>query len=209
MKVLVVDDLPQNVYLLETLLKSYGHTVVTAANGVDALRLAESEAPDLIVADVLMPEMDGFTLCRHLKGDERLRTIAVVIYTATYTDPRDAELGLSLGADRYLIKPMEPSLLISELEKVVTEPRRETLAPAENDPIYLKGYNARLVAKLEKKLLDLQSAQETLRRDIAERERLTTLLRQSQKKEAVGRLAAGVAHDFNNILGGILGFAEL
>lgn len=209
MKVLVVDDIPQNVYLLETLLKSYGHTVVTATNGVDALRFAESEMPDLVVTDVLMPEMDGFTFCRHLKADGRLRSIAVVIYTATYTDPRDEELGLSLGADRYLIKPMEPAGLIVELEKVVTQPRSESPPPSEDDPIFLKGYNSRLVAKLEKKLLDLQSAQEALRRDIAERERLTTLLRQSQKMEAVGRLAAGVAHDFNNILGGILGFAEL
>ncbi len=209
MKVLIADDIPQNVYLLETLLKGYGHTTVAAANGAEALRMAESEMPDLIVTDVLMPEMDGFTLCRTLKSDERFSNIPLVIYTATYTDPNDAELGLAAGADRYVIKPAEPSVLIAELEAAMAAPRKHLPAPPEDDPVYLKGYNTRLVAKLEKKLVDLQAAQEAQKHNMEERERLTALLQQSQKMEAVGRLAAGVAHDFNNILGGIVGFAEL
>ncbi len=219
MRILSADDKPENLYMLEALLRGHGHTVDSVSNGLDALRLAERGVYDLVISDILMPRMDGFQLCRELKKDDRLRHLPFIFYTATYTDPKDASLALSLGADRFLIKPLEPDAFIREVNEVMA--RKATLPPPpdvepEDESIYLKEYNARLIAKLEKKMLDLEAANALLHEEISQRERTAQerikaeeKLRQAQKLEAIGTLAGGIAHDFNNILAGIVGFADL
>ena len=97
-RALIVDDNLQNLYLLESILRGYKYEVVTARNGAEALDAAIKKQPDLIIADILMPVMDGFELCRKWKADERLNRIPFIFYTATYTDPRDERFALSLGA---------------------------------------------------------------------------------------------------------------
>lgn len=220
MKILSVDDKAENLYMIEALLRGHGYEVDSASDGTEALRLAHSGKYDLIVSDILMPRMDGFQLCRELKRDPRLAGIPLVFYTATYTDPRDAAFALSLGAAKFLIKPMEPDQFVKALQETLAASagaQRPASAEApEDEAIYLKEYNARLISKLEKKMLDLDASNRALREDIAERERqsaerakLERQLRQAQKLEAIGTLAGGIAHDFNNILGAIVGFAEL
>ena len=221
MKILSVDDKAENLYMLEALLRGHGHEVDSASNGVAALALAAIHQYDLIISDILMPKMDGFQLCREIRKDERMKNVPFIFYTATYTDSRDAAFALSLGADRFLVKPLDPEYFLSELNAVAAEklsrpPEAAQEEPPEDEAIYLKEYNARLIAKLEKKMLDLEAANRAMLEDIAERERavherkkLEDRLRQAQKLEAIGTLAGGVAHDFNNILAGIMGFADL
>jgi CheY-like chemotaxis protein len=221
MKILSVDDKAENLYMLEALLRGHGHEVDSASDGLEALRLAERGSYDVIVSDILMPRMDGFQLCRELQKDDRLRHTPLIFYTATYTDPKDAAFALSLGAARFLTKPIEPEQFIAAINDVATSARdgkvltKHEPASLEEEAIYLKEYNARLVAKLEKKMLDLEVANKALQEDIderdraqRERERLEAQLRRAQKMEAIGTLAGGIAHDFNNILASIIGFAE-
>ena len=123
MKILIVEDDVNSRVFLERALLSQGYTVESAANGVQALEKAVLSPPDLIISDIMMPEMDGFELCRRVKTDERLRTIPFVFYTATYIEQKDEKLAMALGASRFLIKPMEPEEFFSTIREVIEEHR--------------------------------------------------------------------------------------
>jgi len=102
MNILIVDDNTENLYFLESLLKGSGYNVKNALNGKEALKLLSERDFGLIISDILMPVMDGFELCRRIKKDEKLKGIPFVFYTATYTEKKDEEFALSLGASRFL-----------------------------------------------------------------------------------------------------------
>jgi putative two-component system response regulator len=163
MTILIVDDNEQNIYQLQFLLGGNGYKVVTAANGAEALEKARQNPPDLIISDILMPVMDGFTLCREWKKDERLRSIPFIFYTATYIHDQDREFALKLGAERFLFKPQEPEVFIRTIREVIQQvsssPKRPPSAPVESLPeekLYLKQYNSVLIRKLEDKMLQLE-----------------------------------------------------
>lgn len=118
-RILIVDDHSANLYLLETMLKGYGYEVTAAENGRDALEKALLAPPDLIVSDIMLPVMDGYTLCRRWKSDDALKHIPFVLYSATYTEAGDEELALSLRADRFILKPQEPVILMDILKGVL------------------------------------------------------------------------------------------
>ncbi len=174
-KVLIVDDNEQDLYLAQVLLEGGGYEVKTAANGAEALEKARLDPPSLTISDILMPVMDGFTLCREWKKDDQLKDIPFVFYTATYTDPKDEDFALNLGAARFIVKPMEPDVFIGILQEVIKEYEEGHLVaprePVEEKPVYLKEYSERLVKKLEDKMLQLEEANRALELEIAERVR--------------------------------------
>jgi PAS domain S-box-containing protein len=170
-KILIVDDNSDNIYMLESLLKAYNMDVVTAQNGKEALEKAHANPPDLIVADILMPVMDGYTLCKKWKADKKLKSIPFIFYTATYTDPKDEKFALSLGAERFIIKPQEPETLINILKDVIDKElviKSSATRPLGTEMEFFRQYNDVLFRKLEKKMLDLSLANQKLEREIAE-----------------------------------------
>src|SRR5262245_1200134 len=126
--ILIVDDQVENLYLSKSLLEGHGYHVVEATNGAEALTLARRDPPSLIITDIMMPAMDGLAICKEWKIDEKLKDIPFIFYTATYTDPKDEELALSLGASRFIIKPVEPDEFISILRQVIRDSEAGVLA---------------------------------------------------------------------------------
>ncbi|MDQ1330439.1 MAG: hypothetical protein QG578_702, partial [Thermodesulfobacteriota bacterium] len=139
------------------------------------LEKARLSPPDLIVSDILMPVMDGYALCRHWKSDEQLKHIPFVFYTATYTENKDEDFALSLGADRFIIKPQEPDIFMDMINKLFNEkcPANQVQAmPLGEEMEFFRKHNKFLFEKLEKKMLDLEIANGDIRK-LEERYRLS------------------------------------
>ncbi len=165
--VLIADDSSVNLYLLKSILETEGWLVREAENGKAALDIARAQRPDLIVSDILMPVMDGYSFCRECKKDETLCNIPFVFYTATYTEPKDEKFALDLGADRFILKPEEPEVLIKILTDLLEEKDRISLAaskPLGEEMEFFRRHNEILFSKLEKKMADLEAANSELRK---------------------------------------------
>jgi PAS domain S-box-containing protein len=186
MNILIVDDNEQNRYPLQVLLEFNGYTVVTAANGAEALEKARQSPPDLIITDILMPVMDGFSLCREWKRDERLRDIPLVFYTATYTDEKDRELALNLGAARFIVKPEGPETILRTIKAAIANQKHGTPAaprkPIQDEAVFLKEHSEALIRKLEDKMEQLEQAHRELERDLTERKQVEGALRESEER---------------------------
>lgn len=209
-RILLVDDIEENLYMLQSLFTGHDFSVYRAKDGEEALSHAVDFQPDVIISDILMPVMDGFTFCREIKKDPDLKAIPFIFYTATYTDRRDEKLALSLGADRFLVKPMDPDRLLQIVDEVMDEhqegrevtPKKQ---PAEKD--YLKLYNASLIKKLEDKLDELKHTNATLADEIMIRKRAEERAEASLHEKEV--LLKEVYHRTKNNMQVIIGLLDL
>ncbi|MCG8568762.1 MAG: response regulator [Spirochaetes bacterium] len=117
-KILIVDDVPTNIKILNDLLKD-NYKVSAATNGEDALTIAKSEnPPDLILLDIMMPEMDGYEVCSRLKKDEKTNKIPV-IFVSTKDEIDDKLDGYESGGINYITKPIDPDFLIKTVEEAI------------------------------------------------------------------------------------------
>jgi len=167
-RVLIVDDNEESLYYLHALLSSHGLVVHSARHGAEALLKARQDPPDLVVSDLLMPEMDGYTLLRHWKVDGRLRSIPFIIYTATYSDAEDERLALNFGADAFILKPAEPEDFLRRIREVQASAARVP-PTVPSKPTLLKLYSEILIRKLEERTLRLEETNRELQREISER----------------------------------------
>jgi PAS domain S-box-containing protein len=179
-KILVVDDNQQNLYFLKVLLSANGFDVEMASNGEEALSLARKSPPYMIVSDILMPVMDGYALCKAWREDMTLKNIPFIFYSATYTGQKDQEFALKLGADRFIVKPVDPDTFMTILIATEKEFEAGTLVNAK-PPIepetYYKEYNEVLIHKLEDKMFQLEETNRALEIDIASRKKTEEELR--------------------------------
>ncbi len=132
-KILVVDDEPEAVELLEFNLTQAGYTVVAAADGAEAIKKARSVLPNLIVLDLMIPEIDGLEVCKMLRRDPATAGVPIIMLTAKAAEI-DRILGLELGADDYITKPFSPRELVLRVKKVL---QRGQPAETESDAVKL------------------------------------------------------------------------
>ncbi len=166
MILLIVDDNAANRKLLRVTLGAKGHTTLEAGDGVEALQVLDRETVDAVISDILMPNMDGFRLCHEIRQSERLRSLPFIIYTSTYTSPDDRKLAQTVGADKYLTKPVPAVVMLAALREVMEKKpaRPEPSAPGITGSQVLKPYSQVLIHKLEEKNAELKAALENVQR---------------------------------------------
>ena len=194
-RILIVDDMPENLAILLDALKD-DFAVVAARNGPKALQLAMAvPIPDLILLDIVMPEMDGYQVCTRLKEMEETRDIPVIFLTSLEVEESEAK-GLSLGAVDFIRKPIHPVTLRLRvgMHFELLQSRRR-----------LEEQNRQLVdtaAVLHQHQVQLQALNEHLERriteEVAKNREKDIILLHADKMSSIGQLAAGVAHEINN-----------
>ena len=124
-KILIVDDDPDLVEAVTLILESKNYKVAAAYGGIEGLQKAKTENPDLIVLDVMMPDKDGYVLCKELKADPQLSQIPVLLLTAVVshipTTRYSQQMGLETEADDFIDKPVEPAVLVNRIETLLAK----------------------------------------------------------------------------------------
>ncbi len=149
--ILVVEDVPNVLELLEVTLRFKGYPVITAKNGQEALEAIFRERPALIITDILMPKMDGYSLAHAVHKDPRTSQIPIIFLSATYVTPEDKKFALSLGAVRFLEKPVDTEDFLLTIAEILTLGGDSTVSAPMSETDFFDGYRERLEHKLRHK----------------------------------------------------------
>lgn len=193
---LLVEDDSDIRALLDTTLRFQGFRVATANNGRQALELVQKEHPSLVIADIMMPQLDGFGLVHRLRIHPETRMIPVVFITATYVAREDRAFALRIGATRFIQKPVDLDKFLKVVEELIHQSPHTIPEPLDEFNFY-NGYRERLEAKLAEKVKQIareeyllnsrqdaenQDIQASLRQAVRERDELKILLEEIHKQ---------------------------
>ena len=148
---LIVEDDPDIRALLDTTLRFNNYGVVTAQNGREALEIIQKKHPTLVIADIMMPHLDGFGLVHRMRINPETRRIPVVFITATYVAPEDRDFALRIGATRFIQKPVDLDRFLAMIDELLKQDPHTVPQPLDEFGFY-DGYRKRLEAKLEEKV---------------------------------------------------------
>jgi CheY-like chemotaxis protein len=194
--ILVVDDIPDILRLIDATLQFKGYRVVTARDGQEALETILKNRPDLVIADILMPRLDGFNLVHRLRLNPDTRDIPVIFLTATYVGSEDKDFALSIGVTRFLEKPVDLDEFLPVVEELLSQEVPTKHKPL-NEVEFYEGYRKRLEIKLNQKVSQIArdkhllenlsdsekpAFQATLSRAIKQRDEIQKLLDQIQEQ---------------------------
>lgn len=191
--ILVVDDIPDILRLLDATLKFKGYRVVTARNGQEALDVIHQERPALVIADILMPKMDGFSLLHRIRIDPNTRDIPVVFLSATYVAQEDKEFARAIGVTSFIEKPVDLDKFFPVISDILRGGGPTTPILLDEFEFYDK-YRKRLESKLSQKETQI-SRDEHLLRTLSESERLTfesTLQQATKERDEIRLLLAKI-----------------
>jgi CheY-like chemotaxis protein len=192
---LIAEDEPDIRELLVTALRFKGYRVVATQNGREALENIQKERPSLVIADIMMPQLDGFGLVHRMRLDPETRLIPVVFITATYVAPEDRDFALRIGATRFMQKPVDIDVFIEMVEELLKQDPHTIPQPL-NEFAFYDGYRKRLEAKLEEKIKQVareehllgnrsksedQEIQQSLRHALREMDEIKALLAEIYK----------------------------
>ncbi len=159
--ILVVEDVPHILELLEVTLRFKGYPVCTARNGQEGLDFIAKEHPALVITDILMPKLDGFAMVHHLRTSPKTSSIPIIFLSATYVTPEDKAFAMSLGATRFLEKPVDTEEFLLTVAEVLTAGPATLPRPMDQQQFY-KGYRDRLETKLRHKVGQIQRTERLL-----------------------------------------------
>jgi PAS domain S-box-containing protein len=168
LRILLVDDVQENLELLEDVLAENGYTALLAKNGIEALSVVRSESVHMIVADAMMPKMDGFQLCKEVRAIPAYAKVPFIIYTGNYVDTADQDFARSIGVDRYVVKYAGLGALVQAINELAQQRygrRVEESATGQDqldDQEFLEKHRAIVIKKLEEKMAELEMYAETL-----------------------------------------------
>lgn len=158
---LIVEDIPDILTLLKATLEFKGYRVVTARDGQEALDAIQMERPAIIITDILMPKMDGFSLVHRLRIDPETRDIPVIFLSATYVAPEDKAFALTLGVTRFIEKPVNFDEFLPTISDLLIQGEKPAQEPL-NEFEFYDGYRKRLETKLLHKNTQITRAEHLL-----------------------------------------------
>ena len=159
--ILIVEDTPNVLELLEVALRFKGYPVVSARDGQEAMERVAEERPALVITDILMPKMDGYTLAHNLRKNPRTAQIPIIFISATYITPEDKNFALNLGAMRFIEKPIDTEDFLLTVAEILTQGVPNTVQPMDEEAFF-KGYRERLESKLRHKTTQITRTERLL-----------------------------------------------